>query len=438
VSDACRTPFAFAGVVTAIARPLPLTRRAVLITLAALVSAVLAAASGIAGARPALAAPASPASPASPAAPFSVGTRFTWQSGDSTLEGLTMVPDPDGIFERDGQTYSPQSTGGSGGVGLEQVTIVAADQSGLVGDVRTFLNVDLQNNLHVAGTSGVVVGDATRLDPYWMSPSVLAGLAVGFDGVTTVTRGTRVFNGQQLDVVSIATQTSAGYSSSTYELTTGLLVFGGTMTPSPGTTLTQNGQVLLDARGSVAYSHRQFVGARVVQVPWTAEPAPAWAAVGTSATYAGGTTMQPDPSSGLSPLAGQQVSITYAFDRPAGAAAVLGRQVVQASTTNGVPPTEQVSDRVFASATFDGLWIPPSALAALQPGQVLDSDPFTGQTVTFAGPQQGGALIVVASSTEQLELSYDTSTGRLQTAVNRQSSGQGLGTQVLELRWTGQ
>src|SRR5262245_36497841 len=81
--------------------------------------AILAAATAVAlGGSAVTATPVDAAAPTAPVpAIFAVGSRLTWSSGDATLEGAKLVPDPDGWLWRDGQWFRVESTGGNGGVG---------------------------------------------------------------------------------------------------------------------------------------------------------------------------------------------------------------------------------------------------------------------------------------------------------------------------------
>ncbi len=115
----------------------------------------------------------------------------------------------------------------------------------------------------------------------------------------------------------------------------------------------------------------------------------------------------------------------------------MGRQLTQAATTTGLPPTETTSARAFGAAQFDGLWIPTAALTALRPQQVLDRDPYSGHVTYFGGVDGALAVIVVQGVGDSLEHYYDTVSGLLMYARYRVPSP-GVGTQVTELRWAGQ
>lgn len=343
-----------------------------------------------------------------------VGSRLTWSAGDSSLMGTKLVPDPNGWLWRDGQWYRVESSGGSGGIGYEQLDILSTTEGAVVADVSYFLTADPQLNINVASGSAVVVGDAGALGEFWVSPARLATLQEGFDGVTKIYRGPRQFNGQTVEVVASATFSGGNYIGYTYDLATGLLLVSGTMFASPGVLATDpSGNLVGQASGPVALSHRQFVGIRQVDVPWANSPLPDWLRPGWVGTYQGESRVE--YSSGLPPLAGQTVTVQQVVDRRVGNA-VIGRELAQFGTTQGLPPTETTTDRAFGSAVLDGIWLPPESFTQMQPQQVLDQDPTTGRTVVFGGTVGGLAVVISGGQVDRLEQFYDVSSGLLMTS----------------------
>ena len=221
------------------------------------------------------------------------------------------------------------------------------------------------------------------------------------------------FNGQTVEVVASATFSGGNYIGYTYDLATGLLLVSGTMFASPGVLVTDpSGNLLDQASGAVALSHRQFVGIRQVDVPWANSPLPDWLGPGWVGTYQGESRVEYDQSSGLPALAGQPVTVQQVIDRRVGNA-VIGRELAQFGTTQGLPPTETTTDRAFGSAVFDGIWLPPESFTQMQPQQVLDQDPTTGRTVVFGGIQGGVAVVISSGQVDRLEQYYDVSSGLL-------------------------
>lgn len=333
-----------------------------------------------------------------------MGTRLTWSSGDSTLTGVRLVPDPSGWLEQDGQFYSLDSSGGSGGVGLEQVDIAVRDAGTAVGDVRFLLATDSSMTAFTPSGFGVAVGGDDQLGEYWVAPATLAGLQPGVDGAGgRVWVGPRQVGDTVYDAVSVSTAAAGSYTSRTYDRATGYLLSGGSMHASPGVSILDGrGNLLQGAAGSVAMSHRRFVGARRLDMPWIGTQTPGGFSVGTTVSYVGSTGM-----SGFS----QPFTVDYILRQDLGSAFV-GEQVITADTGTGgaQPPTR--TERVFWPG-FDGLWIPPTALATLTAGQVLDQDPTSGRVTQVDAGSDGSTVIAVRSQVEDSAMVYDTSSGDL-------------------------
>jgi hypothetical protein len=297
-----------------------------------------------------------------------------------------------------------------------------------VADVRHLLRPDPQTNVHVAAASDLVIGNAEALGDYWIAPSVLATLQPGYDGTTRIWKGPRQLGGQTVDTVSSATMSNGSYYSYTYDAATGILLIGGSMIAQAGVLVTDpEGNMLDSASGAVSLDHRIFAGARQVPIPWATAPPPAWATPGRVTTYQGQISAEFDPSSGVGNVAGNSLTVSYVFDQAVGTA-LVGRQLTRSSNGPGLPPTDSTASRVFGSAMFDGLWIPPEYLTQLTAGQVLDQDPLSGYTVTSAGVQGNVAVVQTIGAGDQLEMHYDTTSGlvvfsryrRVMTAVGAQ------------------
>jgi hypothetical protein len=278
----------------------------------------------------------------------------------------------------------------------------------------------------------VVTGTGDEVPGYWVSPAKLATMQEGFDGTTRVWRGPRTFLGQTFDTVSTAQISNGNYLSNTYDVASGLLLFGGSVIAAPGVLVTdQNGSLLDSAQGSVHYQHSMLAGIRQVPVPWADAPVPSWASAGTALTYQGQRSASTGPASGLPALPGQPLTVTQQLDQAAGSV-VFGREVVETSNGTGIPPSESTTPRVFSSALLDGLWVPPDRLAELQPGQGLDQDPATGRTVTFGGSDGATATIVSAGPADRVEQRYDLRTGVL-VSSRFEVSLASIGVQTTEL-----
>ena len=365
-----------------------------------------------------------------------VGYRLSWHAGGSTLAGSRLVPDPEGWIERDGQRYRIEATRGGGGIGVQQLDVVVASGGLLVADARGFLDAAAGGGQFMASGVDVVIGDAQGLGEYWIAPARLAAMQPGFDGTTRLTRGVRRFGNADLEVVSIASTRAGGYTSHTYDLASGVLLFGGTVDAQPGARITDDsGRLLDDLRGSVGYTHLAFLDVRRLEVPWLGAPMPSWITPGTTVVYEGTRRAEFAQPSGLPPLPGDGIRIAYAFERPLGDA-VVATSIVDASNPAGVPMPPTTSRRVFTSNGFDGLWIPAEALARLTAGTLLDRDPFTRQDVVYGGLSGEYHVVFVQTPGEYAELYYDRGSGFLAFTRHRRQADQ-VGVMVTELGYVG-
>lgn len=365
-----------------------------------------------------------------------VGYRLSWHAGGSTLAGSRLVPDPEGWIERDGQRFRVEPTRGGGGVGVQQLDVVVASGGLLVADARGFLDAAAGGGQFMASGVDVVIGDAQGLGEYWIAPARLAAMQPGFDGTTRVTRGVRRFGNAELQVVSIASTRPGGYASHTYDLASGVLLFGGTVDAQPGARIADaNGQILENLQGSVGYTHLSFLDVRRLEVPWLGAPTPLWVTPGTTVVYEGTRRAEFAQPSGLPPLPGDGIRVAYALERPLGDA-VVATSIVDASNPAGVPMPPSTSRRVFTSNGFDGLWIPAEALARLTAGTLLDRDPFTRQDVVYGGLSGEYHVIFVQTPGEYAEFYYDRGSGFLAFTRHRRQADQ-VGVMVTELGYVG-
>jgi hypothetical protein len=83
---------------------------------------------------------------------------------------------------------------------------------------------------------------------------------------------------------------------------------------------------------------------------------------------------------------------------------------------------------------FDGLWLSPEALAALQDGQTLDTDPVTRAVIGVARDQKTVTL-TESGRLYQTSLTYDGGDGRLLESIQQEQIG--LATTVTTLKLDG-
>lgn len=156
----------------------------------------------------------------------------------------------------------------------------------------------------------------------------------------------------------------------------------------------------------VPSAQAQDVGAQTARTT-----APAWVAVGTQLSY----------DVGQATLQGG----VYELIDPNWA------RFATRATVTMLSPVEAAGEGVVSGA--GSYWYDPAALAAMTQGQVLDSDPVTGQTVTVSRVVQGstGPVVVIGMALDgvQGESAWDVATG-VMLAQSQSTQANGISTQV--------
>jgi hypothetical protein len=359
------------------------------------------------------------------------GARITFEEGQSTNRGTRLVRDPKlgRIQLPDGDWYREEDTGtGTGGVGLLQINLLLATPQSIVADGAMFQNTDVARHIHVTAGAVGIVGNAERLGVYWIHPARLAAMEAGkLDDATKVWRGVRRFGDRNVNVVSIATATDRSYASNTYDVESGIRLFGGSTDMDVSTFLKNfdgtDGGVI---PGRATVSHSSFVGIRQTTVPWAAAPAPVWATKGRQMAWQGQQTMT---GTGLVAPA----ATIFATIKDVTGSCAIASMMFRTDNGPGLPPTDSSVERAFGSAMFNGIWLPPAAMASLSPNAVLDEDPTSGYRILVGGVSNGVASIAEQGPQGSVERFYDVGSGVLSAfRITRMTPG--VGPSVTEYR----
>jgi hypothetical protein len=165
--------------------------------------------------------------------------------------------------------------------------------------------------------------------------------------------------------------------------------------------------------GNVLLTRGTLVDQRAVEVPWAADPAPAWVATFRSLRYEGTLTNSiPRVEQRPVPYLLQIVPIAR------GAGWVRSMVSFVQGGLSGMPPTTGSSESMSGPSRFGGLWVPPEGLARLRPGQELDRDPITHvvTSVEKTSPGPGGTEMMIISQSgpaQQMEFGYNLRNGML-------------------------
>ena len=204
------------------------------------------------------------------------------------------------------------------------------------------------------------------------------------------------------DAVSIVQPSTTTYAYYAYEATTGILVLS-SLRIRQGTT------------GPVDMSITELRSLRQLAMPGVGSAAPAWVRVGAELSYRGddeqGNPMDPAQppfvTPGESTCRFTDVGATWAL--------------YEATTTNPLDGSSNVA--AGAAGGTGPYWWDPAALAAMQAGQTLDTDPVTGMTMTVGpnGQGLGGPTVTILSAMPgiDVEASYDVATGVLVSYISK-------------------
>ena len=294
-------------------------------------------------------------------------------------------------------------------VSLDASTVLAAAGVHVIGSGGTLGAV--RDTGFIVGVPGV--GDA------WMDPAALAKAERHAGQNLSIAHVPANMGGVATTAVRFEYVQGAARSVSVFDEITGVLLYrigaqGGADTPK---------------RGSVISN---FVSMRQLAPAWTGGSTPAWAAVNAVLKYEGTMT----------------VNVGYGAPGPPLAVAMLGR--ITHSAPAGVcvkwetylsgRKTEERYSLSPAAIPSGGIFLPQAALAALKAGQVLDTDPITGVTVSVAqtplniGGRQLLVLVHEGQSFRRL-YGYDRQSGMLIYYLS--SSQEGVSQFGTEVQLTG-
>lgn len=290
---------------------------------------------------------------------------------------------------------SGEGVGSGSGSGYSVVDVVSLDRGRVVTADSLYVIDTAQATLTYSPIGGADEPSGA-VDSVWLHPQVLEGLLVGrgLPGGLEPIEGAYPLDGVTYDVVAL----QGGGDSVTFDRATGLVLVntGGAV----GSTL----QVHLPGEdpslGNRMLTFQQLRGVRQRSVPGIGARVPPWLVPGTRLVFAG--------TYEQGTVVAAQTTITYHEVGPdwAGLSAVF-------ETTYG-----GISSRDEARAVSGGagpFWYDPDALAGMERGTVLDSDPFTGirSYVEEVGSWERGGYVTLVTEGEgtQLRFIYDRSTG---------------------------
>jgi hypothetical protein len=305
------------------------------------------------------------------------------------------------------QVQGQTSTSGAGYV---QYDLVALDSGLAVATSKLYL--DSSDGAGVLPSLVFPVLGLPGVGEFWLNPQPLVNAEQVATAELSVARMDQSFAGDNYHALRFEyTHGNAQYAWM-FDTDTGVLLFyswsiGGDADPNR-----QLGQMTLAARRQLA-------------LPWQAGSLPAWVAQTRSLHYSGSYATTVSGAATVSLPGSAEVTLQDHF-------AHWNAYSLSASIQGQAPST---AERLTGGdEIFDGLWLPPEALAALQDGQTLDTDGVTGAVIAVAR-DQNTVTLTESGRLYQTSLTYDGSDGRLLESMQQEQIG--LATTVTTLKLEG-
>lgn len=318
-----------------------------------------------------------------------------------------------------GQQYSLTESPGLSGQAYLELNVAAIDRTSAALDMRLNAIDPGSGVVRAPSPIGQIVAAHTGGD-YWMHPAVLRQLAAsGGSKDVSIQNMSCELLGRTYQAVRIRVRGENGYTQRIYDATSGVLLRmsaaslrgANAWVPDPGGTSRRGG-------GGTTLSEGWLVGTRQLKAPWIGLPAPEWVAKSRTFRYAG---TQGAFVPGTGPV-GFPLSVRLSVRRT-GPGWIEFNEAVEVSSPYGQPPQQSEATRIAGTNQLGGLWVPPEALAQLQPGQQLDSDPLTKVRFTVEAVT-GGRITLLESGTEhRTQYVYDRETGVLVATSQQQQVG---------------
>jgi hypothetical protein len=354
-----------------------------------------------------------------------VGTQVAYHVAQATLPGgvYELVEDPAGPLadpatgKRYRESYGGAGTGegaGNGsGQGIVQVAVAAIDGTDVLLSTSSVLDDPVSGTKYMSPAQ-VSRSAAAAPGLPWVHPEILAGYLsgpAGQLGQRLVLTGELSLAGTAYQTVSVVDPTAGSYSLATYDVATGVLLQSASRTQS------QTG-------GPAMLGTLELRGIRQAAFPGLGAAVPGWLTRSTTLRYAGSQrwTNTFDGS-------WQEFPATLEVTFPE-----VGPNWARFATRTAVTMLTEVEGSGEGIAAGAGpYWYDPTALASMTEGQVLDSDPVTGQTVTVSRAAQGASGPTVAIGVRldgiEGETVWDVTTG-VMLAQSSSTQASGIASQV--------
>lgn len=336
------------------------------------------------------------------------GLRLTYHIETATIAGTGQEwkPDENGAWETpDHQRWTPGERRSGAAEGFMQFDVTAAGSS-TTAILGSFYLVPRMGAVPQLSFQYPVVGLPGNAGGLWVNPTDLKQMKERNTPSFKVLRMPYRIGGTTRPSVWIHSSTSKGYQVYVYDEATGVLLHDASSVAGDPSKVIGQGEV--SNTPSTILADGTLVGQRVLALPWLGENAADWATRAAPMAYSGTTLV---PTSGGSPLVLRQELSVKPSAR--GQGWVVFDALLKTSNSVGMPPTTTPSQTVSGLGQFGSAWLPPAALAKLERGQKLDSDPVTGVAVTVTDVKSGQVILTASSAAQTTRWGYDLRSGLL-------------------------
>jgi hypothetical protein len=357
------------------------------------------------------------ARPASKNAADLSGTRLVWFGASASIPGVRSQIEPDDqgnwVNRLTGQRFRQFDTPGPAGAGFMVFDVLSSEEKQrLSWSSSLLIHADAGNATTFVSANGFL--SATQmLGDFWMPPAQLANFSDQNAGSMRVLRAPYSLDGKTYRAIRIQFQNADGWSQTTYDLESGLLLVSSSTTQSgPVLTLDPNNLPAV-AAGNTLLTYTKIAGIRRTSLPGPGEryPAPLRRArtfnyTGSRGVIMAGTGIQVPPS----PI---QVRYDIADNE--------GPYLTARVTVTG--PTGGSYELLIPAGVIGSLWMNPETLAGYKAGQVIDQDPLTGVRAIAMGTRDNLAFVSLQTGLAQQSFGYDRRTGVLSRSELRTQIG---------------
>ncbi len=334
------------------------------------------------------------------------GTRLTYNHVTSSTPGPNAGPDARGVA----------------GQGYLETDIHYSDATACVASVTMYARGLTSDTLTVVA-SDFYVTDGSFCSYFWISPALLAAYQPPAGGTETVERGPFQQGGRTYNSISINNVYQNMRSWRIYDLDSGMLL---SFVEGTGDRNNPDGT----SQGPSTSGVQELVNVRQVNWPWSSTAAlPAHLQNLQSLHYKGQRVQSMPGITMIDTATTTYVDSTFTVQQRG--AAWLQVQASSTMTMMGVT-LEPIQRQTVANAN-SGLFLLPSAMAQLQTGQVLDTDPITGYRMFVERADQSGVVLVTEGRGYRLAATFEAGTGLMRSSQSETQEDSSLRTVTMEL-----